>query len=148
MENLYKNVPIHMIAPIRILIIDQHDVVRERLAVRLEREPGIDVLARIRQDEVDLLEENDISPNIILLDPLDYKSGARENLEKVIDIFPEAAIVILTAVVDTFAEVEYRKLGISSWLTKGIDSNKLIAELREIALPLINVPSRTGHLSL
>ena len=123
-----------MTAPIRILIIDQHDIVREQLAARLNREPGIEVLAGIRQEDLDLFEESKVSPNIILFDPLNYKDRNRENLEKIIDRFPETPIVILTAVVDTFAEVEYRKLGITRWLTKGIDSDKLIAELRQISL--------------
>jgi DNA-binding NarL/FixJ family response regulator len=121
-----------MTIPIRILIIDQHDAVRKQLTTRLEREPGIEVLAGIHQLDVALLDDQQISPNLILLDPLGFSEGIQEILRGLTTRFPKVAVVILTSVVDTFAEIEYRKLGVAKWLMKGIDSNKLVAELQRI----------------
>jgi DNA-binding NarL/FixJ family response regulator len=90
-------------APIRILIVDDHLVVRAGLHMLIENHPGMTVVAMAsnRAEAMELAAKD--SPNLILLD-LDLRGeSALTFLSQLRETTPNAQILVLTGLRDTDA---------------------------------------------
>jgi len=115
---------------IRILLADDHRVVREQLAVRLSRETDLEVVGVVSASRAILPEIQVKHPHILLIDPLMRDGFGFATLRQVCAKFPDSVVVVLTAYVDTALNMYFHQLGIQHILTKGIGSSQLLAELR------------------
>ena len=118
------------ISKIRILLADDHRVVREQLAARLRREAEFEVAGVASTSRETFLETRAKHPHILLMDPLMRDGLGVATLRQVRANFPELAIVVLTAYVDTMLNMHFQQMGIKRILTKGIASSELLAVLR------------------
>jgi DNA-binding NarL/FixJ family response regulator len=118
------------ISKIRILLADDHRIVREQLAARLMRETDFEVVGMASRSRETWQEVQAKRPHLILIDPLMRDGLGLATLRQVRTNFPHLVIVILTAYVDTALNMHFREMGIQHILTKGIGSSELIAELR------------------
>ena len=117
---------------IRILIVDDHVKVRTQISNRLSREGDLLIIGQAGScEEIDAL-SSEIKPDVVLIDPEMSDCEGLSGLELVRDHFPEANIVVLTAVADTAMQVELRKVGVQNVLSKGIESQYLIQTIREV----------------
>ena len=88
-----------MDTPIRILVIDDHEIFLAGLRLLLQREPGLSVIAeaRTKQEAVEAARNR---PDIILLD-LDLGScNGTDLLPELMEIAPDARVLVLTGVLD------------------------------------------------
>jgi DNA-binding NarL/FixJ family response regulator len=117
---------------IRILLADEHEEVRARLAGRLRREA--DFLLVCETGAVDDLPVCAAAhqPDVVILDPPLRHPAVRPALQQV-RAESDAAVIILTSVVDTYLQLELQKLGVARILTKDIDSAELVREIRAAA---------------
>jgi NarL family two-component system response regulator LiaR len=118
---------------IRILIADDHLIVRAQVFARLTREPDFEVVA-LADNSLQAVESALATrPDLILYDPLMNDGMGWDALKHLRAQLPETPVVILTAFTDTAQRIELRKLGIVRILNKGIESRHLIQFLRETA---------------
>jgi DNA-binding NarL/FixJ family response regulator len=115
---------------IRILLADDHRVVRDQLATRLRREIDFEVVGVADTSHEVWRETQAKSPHVILMDPLMRDGLGLATLRQVHTNFPDLVIVVLTAYVDTALNMHFREMGVQHILTKGIGSSELLAELR------------------
>jgi len=118
------------IRKIRILLADDHRVVREQLAARLRRETDFEVVGVASTSRETLQETHVTCPHLLLMDPLMRDGLGLATLRQVRAHFPDLVIVVLTAYVDTALNMQFQEMGIQHILTKGIGSSQLLAELR------------------
>ena len=118
---------------IRILLADDHSIVRKQLAVRLSSEPDLDIVEVASTSKETFQKAQTMHPHVLLMDPLMRDGLGVATLRQVRANFPEIVIVILTAYVDTMLKMHIERMGIRHILTKGIVSSELVAELREAA---------------
>ncbi len=115
---------------IQIILADNHRLVREQLEARLRREPDFEVVG-VASNSLETWEETQSKrPPILLVDPLMRDGLGLATLRQIRTHFPDLVIVILTAYLDTALNMHFQEMGIQRILTKGIDSSKLLAELR------------------
>jgi DNA-binding NarL/FixJ family response regulator len=122
---------------IRILVADDHLLVREQLAARLRRESDLDVVgvsASSTQAWQDVLLYN---PQVLLMDPMMRDGLGLATLRQVRAYWPDVVVVVLTAFVDTMLNMQFHNMGISHILVKGVLSLELLSELRTAARPLV-----------
>ncbi len=131
---------------IRILLADDHPQVRARLAARLDRELGFELVGVVSNSTQALRDMQSKKPHILLIDPIMRDGLGLSILRMVRATYPELIIVVLTAVVDTTLDMELRELGVSHILAKGISSAYLISELRAATSPP-GPPAQPGSLS-
>lgn len=115
---------------IRILLADDHPLVREQLAARLSREidfelVGVAATSRATMQEIQLKQ-----PHILLIDPIMRDGLGLATLRQVCSTFPDLVTVVLTAYVDTALKMHFQQMGIRQILTKGVASSQLLTELR------------------
>ena len=119
-------------ATIRVLLVDDHGIMREGLAAVLERNDGIEVVGQAGDGAtaVDLFRE--LEPDVCIVDLRMIPMDGVQVTQAMRDINPQARIVLLTTY-DTDEEV-FRGLraGASSYLLKDIDSGRLVETIRAV----------------
>ena len=127
----------------KILIIDDHVTFREMLSSWLRKE-GHDVCDLDGGPEtLDILKEYDF--DIITLDLVMRRANGATLLGRIRAAYPNASIIVISAVVDVRLTVELIRAGANACLTKPVDFETLRNELalckRGDVKPLIPAPT-------
>src|SRR3982074_3582560 len=112
---------------IRVLLADDHAIVRNGVAQILNEERGISVVAEAVDgaEAVELFAR--IRPDVALIDLRMPKLEGVQVVEKIRERFPDAAIVILTTY-DTDNDIERAlRAGAKAYLVKGVSPQDLVA---------------------
>ncbi|MBN1490724.1 MAG: response regulator transcription factor [Phycisphaerae bacterium] len=118
---------------IRVLIVDDHALVREALSERLQREPGITVVGTAGTADEAIEKANACNPNVILMD-IDMPGLICFDAAKTIaSLRPDAHIIFLSAFthdgyIEQALEVEAR-----GYLTKREPPDRVVEAIREVA---------------
>src|SRR5438034_8421874 len=142
--------------PIRILVVDDHFMVRMGLSSSLNVEPDIEVVAEAGSGEVALEAYRKHHPNLVMMDlRLPVMSGI-ECTAALIREFPDACILILST--HSGEEDIYRAMqaGARGYIVKSIVREELLRAVREVHSggryldPIVasHVPERECHRSL
>ncbi len=117
-------------APIRLLIVDDHKVVREGLRSFLGTEPGIEVVGeaadgRQALDRVMSLGAEGLRPDVVLMDlemqPVDGIEATREIRSR----YPEVEVVAVTSFVEEDRVHAALDAGAAGYLLKDADADEL-----------------------
>ena len=114
---------------IRILLADDHSIVRKQLAVRLSWEPDFEVVGVASTSQETFQKIQTTHPHILLVDPLMRDGLGVATVRQVRENVPELVIVVLTAYVDTMLNMQFQQMGIKQILTKGIPSSELLVAM-------------------
>ncbi|HEX9774931.1 MAG TPA: response regulator transcription factor [Actinomycetota bacterium] len=119
--------------PIRLLIVDDHEVVRSGLATLLEREPGIAIVGSLASGEETLAQLDELRPDVVLLDHrLPGMSGSAVCAE-ITRRKPEISVVILTTYVDDDVIHASLVAGARGYVLKDALGQDLIHSIRAVA---------------
>ncbi len=128
-------------APLRIVIVDDHELVREGLAEVLGRFPDVDVVARASSGPEGLSAYREHQPDVALVD---LRMGTMDGVETITALrteFPDARVILLTAW-DTDEDI-YRglKAGAASYLMKDVGANELVETIRAVCRGEKRIPA-------
>jgi two-component system response regulator NreC len=118
---------------VRVIVVDDHAVVRAGIALLLERHDGFEVVGEAGSagDAVD--QARRLQPDVILLDlTMPGKSGI-EALSDLKEVVPDASVLILSMEDDASYVRAAFELGAKGYLLKDAANEDLITALREIA---------------
>jgi NarL family two-component system response regulator YdfI len=119
--------------PIRILIADDHLIVREGLRLILETEPGFELVGEAVDGSDALRQASELQPDVVLMDLRMPKMDGLTALESLRVEQPQVAIVILT----TYNEDELVRRGLRAgargYLLKDTDRQSLFDTIRAAA---------------
>lgn len=117
---------------IRVLLVDDHAIMREGLAAVLSSNPGLDVVGQAGDGKVALQLFSELSPDVSIVDLRMSPMDGVEITTAMREAIPNARVILLTTY-DTDEEV-FRGLraGAASYLLKDVDSVKLIETIRAV----------------
>lgn len=118
---------------LRILIVDDHDMVRLGLASLLARYPQFRVVAQANNAEQAARYAEDLNPDVIIMD---VRLPGRNGIEATREIMrkrPETKVIILTSYSEEEQLFEAISAGAYAYLLKQICSNDLIRALELVA---------------
>jgi DNA-binding NarL/FixJ family response regulator len=117
---------------IKIILVDDHDIVRDGLKVLLMNLPDIIMIGEVSNgfELFNLLENT--KPDIILMDIRLPKMSGIVVTEKVKTEYPDIKVIMLTASVDDKSVSESFKAGALGYLPKNIKQMELIEAIREV----------------
>ena len=118
-------------AKLRLLLADDHPDVLTSLAFRLSSEVAIEIIGEATNSAQAIALSLTEKPDAVLIDPMMRDGLGMNALRQISARCPETRLVVLTAVVDTAQHMEFKKLGITKVLIKGIESVKLVEELHQ-----------------
>jgi NarL family two-component system response regulator LiaR len=117
---------------IRVLIVDDHAVVRKGIQALLATEEDIEVIGEAEDGQEAISQYKDLGPDVLLLDLLMPKTNGIEVIQTVIEINPEAKILVLTS----FAADEHVfpaiKAGALGYLLKDTDPQDLVNAIHQV----------------
>ena len=124
--------------PIKIMIIDDHKVVRGGLRMLIESQPGLVVAGEAGSGKEALPIISRAEPDVILLD-LDLKDESGHNSESGLDIlpqltsdYPKSQVLILTGLRDPEIHRHCVRLGARGLVLKDMASDVLIKAIKKV----------------
>ncbi|MBB2748843.1 UNVERIFIED_ORG: NarL family two-component system response regulator LiaR [Microbispora rosea subsp. rosea] len=115
---------------IRVLIVDDHQVVRQGLRYVLEDEADIEVVGE-RADGHGALEAIDsLRPNVVLLDMVMPGMGGLEVLERIRERPAPPAVIVLTSFVENEVALQAVRGGALSYLSKTSAVDRVVEAVR------------------
>jgi NarL family two-component system response regulator LiaR len=118
---------------IRILIVDDHAVVRQGLRFLLEQQPDINVIGECGDGEQAVELAGTLLPDVMLLDLLMPKMDGMTAVREIKRITPITQIIILTSYYEDDQIFRVIKAGALSYLLKDSSPQALIAAVRAAA---------------
>jgi NarL family two-component system response regulator LiaR len=116
--------------PIRVLIIDDHGVVREGLRAYLELEPDIQVIGEARDGQEGVKRAEELHPDVVLMDLVMPRMDGVEATAAIKQQQPDAHVIVLTSFVDDERVVPAIKAGATSYLLKDVAAADLARAIR------------------
>lgn len=117
---------------IRILIVDDHPVVREGLHGFLETEPGLTVVGEAA-DGVEVVEKaHELHPDVILLDLILPRQSGLEAIHQLRKANPDERILILTSFAEDDKVFPAIKAGALGYLLKDSPPELLVQAIRDV----------------
>jgi DNA-binding NarL/FixJ family response regulator len=120
-------------AAIRVMIVDDHPVVRKGLASFLGHEPDIEVVGLADSGEQALEMAAELVPDIVLMDLSMPGMGGIEATRRLVETRPQTRVMMLTSFGGHERMVEALKSGAVGYVVKDTAPADLLNALRSIA---------------
>jgi DNA-binding NarL/FixJ family response regulator len=117
---------------IRLLIADDQAAVREALAVMLDLDPGIDVVAAVADGEQALVAAREHAPDVVLMDLDMPKMGGIEATGALVSAHPGLPVVVLTTFEDDESILAVLRAGARGYLTKDAGRTRIVEAVRSV----------------
>jgi DNA-binding NarL/FixJ family response regulator len=119
-------------APIRVLIADDHAVVRRGLRTFLELQDDIDVVGEAADGQTCVAAAAELSPDVILLDLLMPGVGGVEALRRLRDAGSRARVLVITSFTDPAVSVPAVRAGAAGVIFKDVEPRDLASAIRSV----------------
>jgi two-component system NarL family response regulator len=130
---------------VRVLLVEDHLIVRQGLQMLLAQDPEIEVVAAVGDGLAAIQIFPTVRPDVTLMDLQLPRLGGAETIGKIREQFPEARFLVLT----TFDGDEdiYRALqaGARGYLLKGMDPAELIAAVHSVHAGKRHIPAAVAE---
>ncbi|HET8846042.1 MAG TPA: response regulator transcription factor [Ktedonobacteraceae bacterium] len=113
-------------APLRVLIVDDHFIVREGLRFILEGEPDITLVGEAADGAMAVRLSEELAPQVVLMDVRMPGMDGLEAIEQIRRRCPQVAVVILTTYDDDAWMLQGLRAGASGYLLKDVDRTTLL----------------------
>jgi DNA-binding NarL/FixJ family response regulator len=119
------------ISMVKILIADDSDLVRSKLADALSTHAGWSICGQAANGRRAVLQALDLRPDLILMDFSMPMLSGLQAAEEILKLMPSVPVVLYTVYDDQQMEAEAKKIGICNVISKSRSEN-LVAELEAI----------------
>jgi len=119
-------------APIRIVVADDHPVVRFGVRNMLTSEPGFEVVGEAEDGDDAITQTLELEPDILLLDLLMPRLPGLEAMRAIMTKSPRVKIVLLTSTISTQQVIEALQIGARGILLKEAVAGDLSHALRAV----------------
>ena len=125
---------------IRVMIVDDHSIVRVGLKQVLEQSGEFEVVGEAADGEEAVRVAADVSPDVVVMDVIMPKKDGVEACREIMESAPETHVVMLTASTEVDAIVEAVAAGATGYLQKETDRERLLSTVRDAVSGELRVP--------
>ncbi len=120
-------------APIRVMLVDDHAVVRMGFRLLLQGTPDIEVAAEASSGEEAVRQFPEVQPDVVVMDISMPGIGGLEAIGRILARQPGARVLVLSAHEDAMHARRVLKAGAAGYLTKRSAAEALIQAIRQVA---------------
>ncbi len=117
-------------AAIRLLIVDDHPIVRQGLRTYLSTRPGLDVVGEAADGDEAVAEARRLTPDVVLLDLVMPRGGGVDAIRRIRAAGDRPRVVVLTSFAGHDQVVEAVRAGAAGYLLKDVPPSQLEAAIR------------------
>src|SRR6202789_1302986 len=132
MKTAIKRAAVAQIPTIRIVVADDHPVVRFGVKNMLQNEPGFEVVGEAEDGDVAIQQTLALEPDILLLDLLMPRLPGLEAMRAIMAKSPRVKIVLLTSTITTQQVIEALQIGARGIVLKDSVAGDLSQALRAV----------------
>jgi len=118
---------------IRLMLVDDHDVVRTGLRSFLEAQDGLYVVAEANSGETALQRALEVNPDVVVMDITMANMDGLEATRRLKKICPDCEVLALTVHEDKQYLFEMLAAGATGYLTKQAAAEELVAAIHAVA---------------
>jgi two-component system, NarL family, response regulator DevR len=120
------------VSKIRIVVVDDHEVVRHGLRLSLELEPDMAVVGEARTGEEAIRIVRESHPDVVLLDVRLEGADGPEVCRRVIDVAPRTAVIMLTNYLQDGFVLRSLMAGAKGYVIKDVQLSELKKMIRSV----------------
>ena len=117
---------------IRVLIADDHAVVRQGLRTFLSLQEDIEVVGEAADGEQAVAEAERLAPDVVLMDLVMPRMDGVEAIRRLHERVPAARAVVLSSFIDEDRLVPVVRAGAAGYLLKDVEPAELVAAIRTV----------------
>ena len=125
---------------IRVLLVDDHSIVREGLQSMLKESGEFEVVGQARDGVEAVSAASELSPDVIVMDVMMPGKDGVEACREIMETLPETRVVMLTASTEEEAVIEAVAAGATGYLQKVSGMDRLLSTLKLVAAGEMPVP--------
>ena len=118
--------------PLRLLVVDDHEVVRQGLVALLDRRAGFDVVAQAGTVSEAISEAAKFEPDVVIMDVRLPDGSGIEACREIRAARPETRVVMLTSYPDEEAVLSAIIAGASGYLLKQVRGRDLVTAIESV----------------
>jgi len=118
---------------IKLMLVDDHDVVRTGLRSFLNTKPGFEVVAEASNGRETLEKLKEVQPDIVLMDITMPDMDGMETTRKLKKLYPDCQVLVLTVHADKQYFMKMMAVGASGYITKQAAADELVAAIQAVA---------------
>ena len=121
-----------MAETLKVMLVDDHEVVRQGLRALLEAEPGIEVVAEADSGQAAVETARGYKPQVVVMDVRMPDGSGVEACREIRDENPDIQVIMLTSYSDDEALFNSIMAGAAGFVLKQIRGNDLIEAIRTV----------------
>ncbi|MFO8142971.1 MAG: UvrY/SirA/GacA family response regulator transcription factor [Marinobacter sp.] len=116
---------------IRVLVVDDHELVRSGITRMLADDPDIEVLGQVSsgEDAIEFVRKK--RPDIVLMDIRMPGIGGLEATRRILRIDDSIRVIVVTACADDPYPARVMQSGATAYITKGADIHEMVRAIRK-----------------
>ncbi|SDW49098.1 response regulator transcription factor [Paenibacillus sp. CF384] len=119
--------------PIKVLLVDDHEMVRIGLAAVLNTEDGIEVVGEASNGMEGIRLAQAYRPDVVLMDLVMEGMDGVETTRKLLELYPDCKVIVLTSYLDDGKMYPVIEAGAFSYLLKTSRANEIADAIRAAA---------------
>jgi len=128
-----KEEPQNSVRVVRLLLADDHKVMREALATRLEDETGFSIVGQTSTGQETVKSVTELQPDVVIMDVRMPDMNGIEATAEIKKKFPQVCVVGLSMHSDRETALKIKEAGADEFLTKSDSPAKLCKIIRKVA---------------
>ena len=125
---------------IRVLLVDDHSIMREGLQSMLAGSEELEVVGQARDGEEAVRAAAELSPDVVVMDVMMPNKDGVEACREIMDAAPDVRVVMLTASTEEDAVIEAVAAGATGYLQKVSGMDRLLDTIRQVAAGELRLP--------
>ena len=126
---------------IRVLLVDDHSIMREGLQAMLAGSEELEVVGQARDGEEAVRAAAELSPDVVVMDVMMPNKDGVEACREIMDAAPDIRVIMLTASTEEDAVIEAVAAGATGYLQKVSGMDRLLDTIRQVAAGELRLPA-------
>ena len=124
----------------RVLLVDDHEIMRDGLREVLQREGDFDVVGQAGDGAAAVRIAQQLRPDVVIMDVMMPLKNGIDACREITEMLPDTRVLILTASAEDDAVMEAVAAGATGYLQKYSGKDKLLGTVRDVAMGEYRIP--------